>query len=433
MPDKYENKAAYHIPWYVASANGSTATLGRLTGEVNCDICVIGGGFTGLSAAYELSKQGFSVTLLEAGGIASSASGRNGGQVMRGFAKGPDVLISKLGRADAKMLCDLSLDAIAMMKARISAHAIACDYTDGQLSAAIKPRHMDELKAERDIWASLGHDDMTLLDTQETQKLVKTQLYTGGLLDDKSGFFHPFNYAQGLAAAAIGFGCKIHDDSRALRLVLKGAKPRVETAQGAVNAAYVILGGAIALEGSTFMIRRSITATAHMIATAPLGQDRMDAVMSRPLAVCDTRFIMDYYRPTADGRMLFGGNCNYSDRAYPGEAVRLKARMAALFPALADAPIEHCWHGPLEFTINRLPHLGRLSPCVYYAHGFGGQGVVATNLAGQVLAEAVAGTAAHFDVFAKIKHAPFAGGDALKRPLFVLGMTWFRLRDALGL
>ena len=168
-----------------------------------------------------------------------------------------------------------------------------------------------------------------------------------------------------------------------------------------------------------------------MIATEPLGDKRAASLMSRDIAVSDARFIMDYYRLTSDQRLLFGGNCNYSDMEYPGEDKRLRERMVKLFPQLHMVGIHHCWHGPLEFTINRLPDLGRLSPHVYYAHGFGGQGVVATNILGCVLAEAVAGHAQRFDVFAKIKHAAFPGGNALKRPLFVLGMKWYQLRDLL--
>jgi gamma-glutamylputrescine oxidase len=431
MPNSYENKKSYHIPWYAASANRHLQTLGRLSGEVNCDICVIGAGFTGLSTALELSKQGFEVVLLESGTVASGASGRNGGQLQRGYPKSPDTLVAKYGKEDARTMCDITLEGINLITGRIREYDIDCNLAFGQLSAGLDKRQLDELKGEQDAWAAIGHDDMKMLDEAQVQSLVKTPLYKGGLIDEKGAHFHPLNYALGIAAAAQSLGCRIYENTRALELV-QSSSPRVVTEKGAVTAKFVVLAGAIALKGSAFMIRHSITATAHIIATEPLGQERIDKIITRNLAVCDARFIMDYYRLSADGRLLFGGNCNYSAMEYPGEAQRLYDRMTALFPALDGVKIDHCWHGPLEFTINRLPHLGRLSPAVYYAHGFGGQGVVATNITGKVLAEAISGTMNRFDVFAKIRHAPFAGGNLLKRPLFVLGMTWYRLRDALG-
>ncbi len=431
MPKKYENVKEYTSPWYALTTNRLVATLGSLRSEVNCDVCIIGGGFTGLSAALELSRKGYSVILLESGTIASSASGRNGGHLQRGFAMDTATLIRQFGIGQAKTLLDISLEGIDLILRRIMEHDIQCDLKFGHLTAAMNQGHISALQSEINDWKAVGHNDFQLLDQKETQAYINCEKYTGGMLDMKAGHFHPLNYALGIAQAAQKLGCKIYDGCPATALDTSGPAPRVKTAHGLVNAKFVILAGAIGINGLDVMQKKSITATAHMIATEPLGERLAQNIFRRDIAVIDANFIMNYYRLSADKRILFGGNCNYSGKDYPGEDTRLRKRMVELFPALAMTRIDHCWCGPIEFTINRMPHLGRITPQVYFAHGFGGHGVVATNILGKVLAEAVSGTAERFDVFAGIKHAPFPGGNLLKQPLFVLGMLWYRLRDTL--
>lgn len=430
MPNKDDIADKYHMPWYAASSNRLVATLGSLKKEVNCDICIIGGGFTGLSAALELSKKNYNVILLEKDALASSASGRNGGQLQRGYPQSPGDLAEKYGKADAKVMCDITMEGIQLIHHRIKKYNIKCDFKPGVITTGLDAGHMRGLEEEIKEWKAIGYDDLELLDKEQTREIIKSDAYVGALFDKAGGHFHPFNYGLGIARAAQKAGCKFFDHTRAKKIV-HGKSPKVITDEGVVNAKYVILGGAIRLKGSEPLMRRSITATAHIIATEPLGERRMNNVMTKDVAVSDCRFIMDYYRFSGDTRLLFGGNCNYSDMGYPGEDKRLRERMVKIFPQLSMVRIDHCWHGPLEFTINRLPGLGRLTPNVYYAHGFGGQGVIATNILGCVLAEAVSGHAERFDVFAKIKHTNFPGGNLLKRPMFVLGMTWYKLRDLL--
>ncbi|MEZ0226265.1 MAG: NAD(P)/FAD-dependent oxidoreductase [Alphaproteobacteria bacterium] len=389
---------------------------------------MVGAGFTGVSAALELAAKGFSVILLESRSIAFGASGRNGGQLSRGFAKGVDWMVSKFGQADASFMCKVTMEGLGIMLNRITTHQIKCDLKFGHLTAALKPKHMGELKEEAAAWKKLGYGDLELLDARGVQDIVKAKPYIGGMLDPKAAHFHPINYALGVATAAQKAGCRIYDETPVVE-VISGEKPKVITARGSVNCKFVILAGVTNVKGAEKLVKKSITATAHMIATEPLGVRRARNLMNRDVAVSDCRFIMDYYRFSSDYRLLFGGNCNYSDMSIPGEDERLRQRMINIFPALRMVRMDNCWRGPLEFTINRMPDIGRLSPQVYYAHGFGGQGVVATNIAGKILAEAVSGQAERFDVFAKVKHANFPGGDILKRPLFVLGMTWFKLRD----
>lgn len=430
MKKNYKVEKDYHSSWYALTPNRLLMTLGALTGEVNCDICVIGGGFTGLSAALELAQKGFSVTLLEAETIAGSASGKNGGHVQRGFSKSPGWLTAKYGADTARMMCNLSLEGIGLMLERIQQHGIDCDIKFGHLTAAMKPRHCRDLKDEIEEWAKVGHTDLQYLGKSETQALVRNEKYIAGLFDPKAGHFHPLNYALGIAAACQKLGVKLHDESRVNRIET-GSAPKAFTDKGVVNAKYIIVAGAIDLPQMNAPMRTSISAQAHMIATEPLGEKRARDLITRDIAVIDANFVMNYYRFSSDHRLLFGGNCNYSGKDFGSENDELRLRMLSVFPSLRMTRIDHCWHGPLDLTANRMPHLGRISPTVYFAHGFGGHGVVATNILGKVIAEAVAGTAERFDVFTKIGHTPIFGGGIMKRPLFVLGMMWYKMRDLL--
>lgn len=416
--------------WYASTSNRLLATLGALQGEINCDVCVVGGGFTGLSAALELSQKGYSVILLEAQGIASSASGKNGGHLIRGYNNSPDALAAKSDPATAKVMCDLTMEALQLIIDRISQHKIECDLKFGHVTAAMNASHVAGIQDEIEEWAKIGHTDLKRLDKNEVQSFVKNEKYIGGLFDPKGAHFHPLNYALGIAAAAQAAGCKIYDKTPALS-VEQGNPAKVVTPQGAVKAKFVVLGGYVALKGIEKINRKVIAATAHMIATEPLGEARARQILPRDVAVTDANFIMNYFRLSGDNRVLFGGNCNYSGLDYPGQSHILKKRMVDVFPELASVKIDYCWGGPLDITLNRMPHFGRLTPNIFYAHGYCGHGIILSNMAGKLLAEAVSGTAERFDIFTKIKHAPFVGGDMLKRPLFVLGMMWYRLRDML--
>lgn len=430
MAKKYENIKEFKSSWYAMTSNRLIVTLGALKGEVNCDICVVGAGFTGLSAALELVQKGFSVALLDAQPLAMNASSKNGGHLIRGYNKSPAWLAAKYGLQDAKLLCNMTLEGLALILERIKTHDIKCDLKFGHLTAALNDHHIRDLRQEVKDWEKIGHKDLQVIDEKAVWDMVRTEKYKGGLYDPKGGHFHPHNYLLGLAHTAQRMGVKIYDETKVMEIVT-APQPKVITAQGAVNAKFVILAGATDMKGAFPIRSRSITAQAHMIATEPLGERRARDILPRDVAVTDCRFLMDYYRLSHDNRLLFGGNCNYSDVDYPGEDKRLRQKMVTLFPALKMTRIDHCWRGPLDMTINRLPHVGRLAPQVFYAHGFGGHGVLCTNLMGKVLAEAVGGTATRFDVFAKIGHAPLVGGSLLKRPLFVLGMLWYRLRDLL--
>lgn len=431
MKENYENIKGFDVPWYTVSANRRVETLGVLNGEINADICIIGGGFTGISAALELVQRNYSVVLLESQTVGAGASGRNGGHVQRGYAKSPDWMIAHYGFDEAVMMSNLTFEGIDLIASRVRDHDISCDLTYGHLTAAITERHIGELKSEIESWKKIGHDDYEWTDKEQTRQLVRTDKYIAGIYDPRGAHFHPLNYLLGIADAAQKQGLKIYEQS-AVTHITHGAQPVVHTATGRVKARFVIVAGAITLPQTSATMRNSITAEAHIIATAPLGQKRIDEIFGKNVAVIDANFIMNYYRLTADGRMLFGGNCNYNGKNNGDEARVLHQRMTEVFPVLRDVAIDYCWHGPLDLTANRMVDVGRLSDNVLYAHGFGGHGVVTTNILGKLLAEAVHGQAARFDVLSKISHLPLPGGDLFKRPLFQLGMAWYRLRDMLS-
>ncbi|MDD9899537.1 MAG: FAD-binding oxidoreductase [Alphaproteobacteria bacterium] len=427
MRKNYKNEKGYTQCWYSLTANRLLMTLGPLKGEVNCDVCIVGGGFTGLSAALELSEKGMSVILLEAGDIAGGGSGRNGGQIIRGFDKSPDDLITLFGKDDAKTLCNMTLEGLALILQRIARHDIKCDLKFGHLTTALNKKHAKQLKQSRDEWDRIGHTDLEYIDKTRTQSLVASEHYIGGLFDPKGAHIHPVNYALGIAQAAQKAGCKIYDQTTVTEII-PGKTPRVITKDGAVTAQHVILAGATNIKGAETMRYRTLNATAHMIATEPL-KDKGKSIVPGDIAVCDSNFVMNYFRLSDDGRVLFGGNCLYHGKNPVGEDLKLRTRLGKIFPRLSSIPLEHCWHGTLNLTLNRLPAIGRMGNNIYYAHGFGGHGIIATNIAGKVIAEAVAGTAGRMDLFEKIKHRSIP--SVVKYPLFMLGVTWYRLRDLL--
>lgn len=430
---KYDNTDTFRKSWYTLSSPLHAHTAGPLTESTTADVCIIGGGFTGLSAALELARNGYRVVLLEAAhGMAAEASGKNGGHIQRGLAQSPSTLIAKFGFEAARHLCDMTFEGIDLIRARAATYNIPCDLHAGQLTAALTPRHLRELEDEQKGWRKIGRDGFELLDQRACENYVRGQGYIGGLYDSLAGHFHPYAYAQGIAAAAQSHGAVLHDNSRVRDISTTGNQSVVTTTTGAsITAGHVLVAGAIDIPAMRRTLRMSISATAHMIATAPLDETTAHALMPGNVAVSDGNFVMNYYRLSADRRLLFGGNCNYSGQDIGLEHHELKKRLTGVFPALADIGIDHCWHGPLDLTANRLPAIGRLAPQVFFAHGFGGHGVAATNLMGKLAAEAIMGTAARFDVFERIEHIPFVGGPLTKRPLFMLGMLWYRLRDAL--
>ncbi|SMH43619.1 NAD(P)/FAD-dependent oxidoreductase [Azospirillum agricola] len=424
-------KASYLKSWYAASAHPHPAHP-ALEGELRCDVCVVGGGYTGLTTALELAERGFDVVLLEAHGCGWGASGRNGGQIITGYNKPMATIERWVGAEDARRLWDFGEEAKAQLAERVGRHAIACDLTWGFAYAALKPRHMDDVTAmEREMRDRYGYGRVRRLDREGIREQVGTDAYVGGLLDEGSGHLHPLNYALGLARAAAAAGVRIFENS-AVTAIDSGAEPWARTDKGLVRARHMVLAGNAYLGGVAPPLAGTVMPVAtYLIATEALGAERAAALIPTNIAVSDMNFSLNYFRRSADHRLLFGGGVSYSGMDAPGLRHAMRNKMLAVFPALHDAKVEYFWGGQVAITMNRMPHLGRLSPTVLFAHGYSGHGVALAGMAGRVMAEAIRGTAERFDVFTRIPNIPFPGGRRFRTPALVLAMLWFRLRDLL--
>jgi gamma-glutamylputrescine oxidase len=416
--------------YYQASANRVISTQ-ALEGDVTADVCVIGAGYTGLSAALELASAGFKVVVLESETIGFGASGRNGGQVCTGFSPGQGPLNSQLGKVDAKRCFDMAEEAKTLITDRMALHKIECDLQWGYLHCIPKPKHMAHLKEWAEDYEALGYGGNSLLSKEELSEKLGTNIYHGALRESHAGHLHPLNYCLGLAAAAIKAGAVIHERSPVIE-VDTGAKPFARTAKAKVSAKFMVIAGNAYLGRLVKPIYGHVMPVgSYIIATEPLGEARAKSLIRDNEAVADTNFILDYYRRSADHRLLFGGRANYSTLAPADLASYMRPRMTKVFPQLGDVKIDFAWGGFIAITSNRLPDCGRLSPTVYYAHGYSGQGVALAGLYGKLMAEAIRGTAERFDLLARVKHLPFPGG-VLRTPLLVAAMTYFKLRDALS-
>ncbi|HYG89614.1 MAG TPA: FAD-binding oxidoreductase [Azospirillum sp.] len=417
--------------WYADTANPHPEHP-ALDGAATCDVCVVGGGYTGLMTALELAERGYDVVLLEAERVGWGASGRNGGQVITGFNKSMGEIERRVGRDDARKLWDLGEEAKALLRDRVERHGIRCSLTSGFVLAALKDRHLAELAdLEREMRDGYGYTGLEWLDREGVARLVGAKGYVGGLFDSGSGHLHPLNYALGLADACLAAGVRIFEGSRVLRID-RGPAPEVVTAQGRVRARFLVLAGNAYLGPLVpELAARVMPVGTYIIATEPLGAERALSLLPQDVAVSDMNFVLNYFRRTPDHRLLFGGGVSYSGQDLPGVEQALRRKMLRVFPQLEGVRVAHFWGGRVAITANRLPHVGRLTPTIYFAHGYSGHGVALSGIAGQVIAEAVAGTAERFDVFARIPHMAFPGGPGLRTPTLVLAMLWFRLRDLL--
>ncbi|QDQ28113.1 FAD-binding oxidoreductase [Chitinimonas arctica] len=427
---KYQRQA--HIDSYYVASTPDIPTLPALDGSASCDVCVVGGGLAGLSVALNLAERGYSVILLEGSRLAHAASGRNGGQVINGYACDMDTLAGAVGEDAARAMWDMSLEAIDIMEDRIARHQIACDWQRGHALAAVKPAKFAELAAWQDEAAKrFDYHHYTLWDKAELRSHLDSPRYSGGLYDARGGHIHPLKYALGLARAAQAAGARLYENTPVERIE-QGERPRVHTAAGVVDCGQLVLAANVSMGDLVAGLGRKIMPVGtYCITTEPLGEARAKALINPNFAVADTQFVLDYYRLTADHRLLFGGKVSYSGLPPPRLAEAMRSDMLRVFPQLADVRIEHAWGGFVDITMNRAPHWGRLTPNCYFCQGFSGHGVAITGLAGRLVAEAIAGQNERLDLFEKISHLPFPGGKLLRTPSLVLGMAWYRMKDFL--
>ena len=422
-----------HIRSYYAASAHASPPREALRGDLTADVCVVGGGIAGCSTALNLAERGYRVVLLEGKRVGWGASGRSGGQAIFGFAAGQDKLIAQVGRETARRMFDVSVEALDVLKSRVARHGIDCDLNWGQMHVAIKPRHVTELQAWREeLERDYGYSSPRWLDRRELREILATERYLGGLLDPRSGHLHPLNYTLGLARAAEDAGVRIFEGSQVTRLD-HGDTVTVSTEAGAVRARYVALCcNAYVDDAISARLRaRIMPVGTYIVATEPLGEARMKALIRDNVAVTDINWVLDYFRRSADHRLLFGGRVSYSGLDPLNTERATRARMLKVFPQLADVDVAYSWGGYVDITMSRAPDFGRLAPNAYYLQGFSGHGIALTGMAGQLVAEAIAGQAERFDMFTKLEHRDFPGGPALRTPALVLAMLWFRMKDLL--
>jgi len=457
--------------WYSASAGrlAKRPPHASFEGTAICDVAIVGAGFAGLSAAIELAMRGMRVRVLEARRIGSGASGRNGGQVLAGLACDMGVIERQLGAERARQVWGMTTEALALIANRRGAITAAtgedCDWRPGALNVAIRPHQLRTLRqSHADLVERYGHSALRWIDGADLGAWLGSRRYLAGSYDPSGGHLHPLRYALGLGELAARLGVVFHENTRVLAMetatianspmtgeqfersgvFLAGERggTLIRTGRGMLRARHVLLAGNATLNSfgidaqrgqlAPKLAARVMPVGTYIVATEPLGRERAEALIPSDAAVCDNSFVLDYYRRSADHRLLFGGRVSYSGHTPTDLPASMQARIATVFPQIAGVGLDYLWGGFVDITMNRAPDFGRLAPNVYYVQGFSGHGVALAGMAGKLVAEAIAGTAERFDVFAALKHRAFPGGAALRTPALVLAMAWYQLRDRLG-
>jgi len=419
-----------YVDSYYAATAISGAQPGELRGDSEADVCIVGGGFTGVSAALHLSQLGYKVILLEARKIGWGASGRNGGHVGTGQRKGQQELETALGEEVAHTLWDYGLEAVDLVRTLCQQHRIECDLKQGILHVAARATHVDDLKREvSHLNSAYGYEDMRYVDRAETAEMLGSEKFYGGQLDSGSLHLHPLNFVLGLAEAAKAAGARIFENS-CVSGISTGTVNVVKTSKGSVRAKYLVLGCNGYLErlnGS--MATKIMPINNFMLATEPLSESLAKSLIRDDVAVQDSLFVISYWKLSGDNRLLFGGGENYTRRFPTDIKSFVRKYMLRVYPQLGGTRIDFGWGGTLAVTMNRLPSFGRLDENVLYAQGYSGHGVPTATMAGKLLAEAISGDSSRFDVMAKLPISRFPGGVLLRWPGLVAGMLYHSLKD----
>ena len=422
-----------HAPSYYAASANPAPTRPPLAGSTEADVCIVGGGYTGLSAGIALAEAGFSVVLLEKARVGWGASGRNGGQIVHSYSRDIDVIEARYGAAIAEPLGRMMFEGAKVIRERVARYGIACDLKDGGVFAATTARKARDLAAHQAVWQRWGHDALQFIDDRAAlQRIVATDRYEAILVDATGGHFHPLNLALGEAAALESLGGRIHEQCGVTRIE-RGSPAVVHTAGGSVRARFVIVAcNAYIGDLEPKLASMSMPCGTQVIATEPLGA-LADELIPSDYCVEDNNFLLDYFRLSGDKRMIYGGGVIYGARDPAHVESIIRPKMLKTFPQLAGKKVEFGWTGNFLLTVSRLPEVGRLADNIYYSQGCSGHGVTFTHLIGRVLGEALRGQAERFDAFARLPHYPFPGGRAFRVPLTALGARWYQLRDTLGL
>jgi gamma-glutamylputrescine oxidase len=422
-----------HAPSYYAATANAAPERPQLAGETAADVCIIGAGFTGISAGLELAERGYKVVVLEAARVGWGASGRNGGQIVNGYSRELDVIERRYGAQAAEELGRMALEGGDIIRERVAKYNIDCALTPGGAITALTMRQMKHLEHAVKIWAQHGHTSFQLVDRAGLAAIVATNRYVGGLVDPLSGHIHPLNLVLGQAAALESLGGVIYEHSKVTAVETENT-PSASTAHGKVRARFVLVCGNAYLSP---LLHRQIgskimAVSSQIVATETLDPERLAALLPADYCVEDANYCLDYFRRTSDHRLLYGGGTVYGGADPKSIEGKIRPAMLKTFPALKDVKIDYAWSGNFALTLPRIPHVGRISETVFFSHGDSGHGVTTTHLLGRLLGEAVDGHTARFDVFASLPYLPFAGGRTLRVPMTVLGSWYYRLLDRLG-
>ena len=421
----------YPQSYYAFSANPAPQRP-LLIGEHETDVCVIGAGYTGLSTALFLLENGFRVIVLEAAQVGFGASGRNGGQIVNSYSRDIDVVERSTNSHAAALMGQMAFEGGRIIRERIERYNIQCDLKNGGVFAAFTARQMGHLEAQKRLWECYGHTQLELLDCQGIRQVVACDNYIGGLLDHSGGHIHPLNLALGEATAVESLGGVIHEQSPVMRIE-RGASPVAHTLQGRVRAKFLVVAGNAYL-GNLLpeLAAKSMPCGSQVITTEPLSEELARTLLPQDYCVEDCNYLLDYYRLSADRRLIYGGGVTYGARDPANIEVIIRPKMLNTFPQLQSVKIDFAWTGNFLLTLSRLPQVGRIGDNIYYSQGCSGHGVTYTHLAGKVLAEALRGQAERFDAFAGLPHYPFPGGRLFRIPFTALGAWYYQLRDRLG-
>lgn len=421
----------YPESYYAASAHPDPARP-PLQEPIETDVCVIGAGYTGLSTALFLAEHGFKVVVLEAVKVGFGASGRNGGQIVNSYSRDIDVVEQTLDGQKATLIGNMAFEGARIIRDRINRYAIDCDLKNGGVFAALTGKQLQHLETQKRLWERYGYSHLELLDDQGIRKVVDSTRYVGGMLDRQGGHLHPLNLALGEARAFESLGGIIYEHSPALRIE-RGANPVVHTSKGQVRAKFLVVAGNAYL-GSLLpeLAAKSMPCGTQVIATEPLPDDLAHSLLPQDYCVEDCNYLLDYYRLSADKRLLYGGGVAYGARDPADIEAIIRPKMLKTFPQLSKVKTAYTWTGNFLLTLSRLPQVGRIDDNIYYSQGCSGHGVTYTHLAGKVLAEALRGQAERFDAFASLPHYPFPGGQRFQAQFSALGAWYYSLRDRLG-
>lgn len=431
--DRYCGDGSYPPSYYAASTNPAPERP-ALSGSVEAEICVIGAGYTGLSAGLHLAEAGHKVVVLEGARVGWGASGRNGGQIVNGLNASLETIERRYGSQTARFVGGLVQEGGRIIRRIVTTYDISCDLKDGNLYAAYTAKQMGELEAKQKLWRSHGMDDHELLDQEGIRRHVGSDAYCGGMIDHSGGHMHPLNLVLGEAAALESLGGVIYEYSPAVSVETRGTMPVVKTDRGEVRCrTLVICGNAYLGNVVPELTSRVMPVSSQMMATEPLSEERARQLLPSGLCVEDIRYILDYFRLSADRRLIFGGGVVYGGTDPADIVAKLRPNMLKVFPHLDDVKIDFAWSGNFALSFSRVPQMGRLGNNVYFAHGYSGHGVTGSHLFGRILSEAINGDLSRFDVFAGLPWIPFPGGRMFRAQYSALGSWYYSLRDRFGI